>query len=236
MTPHPKKRNPRNTNPFTPLSLRRSLHPSQNTLPKPPPSLLAPRTAHQPATSNADYFHLINIQRAITKSFATKMLQNYSSAIHAFLAWCDTHNIHEDLRFPASEYVLCAYIASLSGSRSKSSINGSLAALKAWHNACSRTWNNSPRLTMVTRSASASAPASSRRPIRKPVTTDMLSSLVRNLNLKDPSDAAIAATALVAFWGQCRLGELIGTSKLKHDPTKHPSRSSLGPSVSFDGS
>ncbi|KAG8738157.1 hypothetical protein FRC10_007231 [Ceratobasidium sp. 414] len=179
---------------------------------------------------------MINIQRAITKSFATKTLQNYSSAIHTFLAWCDTHNIHDDLCFPASEYALCAYIEPLSASRSKSSINGSLAALKAWYNACGRTWNDSPRISMVARGAAASAPAPSLRPARKPVTTDMLTAPVRGLNLRDPTDAAIAAAALVAFWRQCRLGELVGTAKLKHDSAKHPSCSSLGPPVSLDGS
>ena len=37
----------------------------------------------------------------------------------------------------------------------------------------------------------------------------MLSQLIQNLDLDSPFDVAVAACAVTAFWGQCRLGELL---------------------------
>ena len=37
----------------------------------------------------------------------------------------------------------------------------------------------------------------------------MISQLIDNLDLNSPFDAAVAACAVTAFWGQCRLGELL---------------------------
>ncbi|KDN34222.1 hypothetical protein RSAG8_12690, partial [Rhizoctonia solani AG-8 WAC10335] len=41
------------------------------------------------------------------------------------------------------------------------------------------------------------------------------------------ADASVMACANAAFWGQARLGELVATSRLKHNPTTHPSRNSI---------
>ena len=40
----------------------------------------------------------------------------------------------------------------------------------------------------------------------------MLTQLIANFNLSTPFDAAVAACATTAFWGQCRLGELLPPS------------------------
>ena len=53
----------------------------------------------------------------------------------------------------------------------------------------------------------------------------MLIQLIQNLDLSRPLDAAIAACAVIAFWGQCRIGELLPVSALLPFPTPLPSRS-----------
>lgn len=47
---------------------------------------------------------------------------------------------------------------------------------------------------------------------RPPVNSNLLIQLVQGLDLTAPLDAAVAACAVTAFWGQCRLGELLPLS------------------------
>ncbi|KAB5588998.1 hypothetical protein CTheo_7560 [Ceratobasidium theobromae] len=79
-------------------------------------------------------------------------------------------------------------------------------------------------------------PTHSVRPRRHPVTIDMLRKLNEGLSTSNPLDPATRAAALVAFWAQCRLGELLGSSKSHHDSSRLPSRRSLGPAISDNGS
>ena len=53
----------------------------------------------------------------------------------------------------------------------------------------------------------------------------MLVRLVNALDLSSPSDAAVAACAVTAFWGQCRLGELLPPYPLSLPPSPLPLRS-----------
>jgi hypothetical protein len=55
----------------------------------------------------------------------------------------------------------------------------------------------------------------------------MLSQLHKKLELSNPLQATVFATATIAFWGQCCLGELLGTSRCVHNPRTLPSRCSL---------
>lgn len=53
----------------------------------------------------------------------------------------------------------------------------------------------------------------------------MVSQLVEALNINSPLDAAVAACATTAFWGQCRLGELLPLSLAVSPSTLFPTRS-----------
>ncbi|KDN33137.1 hypothetical protein RSAG8_13772, partial [Rhizoctonia solani AG-8 WAC10335] len=64
----------------------------------------------------------------------------------------------------------------------------------------------------------------------------MLVILHDQLDLNCAMDAAIFAAALFAFWCQCRLGELLGSTKRRHDPRRYPSRASINTSTSPNGS
>ena len=55
----------------------------------------------------------------------------------------------------------------------------------------------------------------------------MLTKLVQLLNLDDPFDAAVAACATTAFWGQSRLGELLARSQSCFSTTSTPARANL---------
>jgi hypothetical protein len=127
---------------------------------------------------------------------------------------------------PASEPLLCAFAASLASIKSGSAASGIFSGLKTWHTLHDAPWRGSDRLRIVLKGVTALAPASSRKEPRAPVTLDLLIDLRNHLNLSDHFDAAVFAAATTAFWGQCRLGEIMGTSRQVHTASKIPSRSS----------
>jgi hypothetical protein len=87
-----------------------------------------------------------------------------------------------------------------------------LLALKTWHMAHNLEWKGSTRLRQVLSGVHNLSPSTSRHMPQLPITALMLFQLVFSLNLSLPFDAAAAACACTAFWGQCRLGELLPIS------------------------
>lgn len=207
------------------------------------PDTPQPPTAHilppPPSPPSAQLFNprLPKIVKDVLESSLAKgTIANYQSAVRTFTNFCDTNNIHNSLRLPADEFVLCTFGASLARHFSGSYAQSIFSGLKAWHSFNNAEWKGGHRLQLILRGVTRLAPDSSRREPRQAITVEMLQSLRSNLDLASPSDAAILAVALVAFWGQCRLGELLGSSRSTHDPSRFPSRSSIGTSVSAKGS
>lgn len=171
---------------------------------------------------------LKNVQMALTHSWAPSTMQGYQLGIQKYVAFCNKENIPEGRRTPAHELVLCAFAAENIGKLSAAVARNRLAAVKAWHIANNWTWNGSDRLSQILRGVSNLAPLPSRRDPRAPVDVRALNILYHSLDRNDHLDSAILACALTAFWGQCRLGELLPTSAT---PGSHhntlPSRTSL---------
>lgn len=170
------------------------------------------------------------VSRAIQKSWANSTLKRYSGAIKQFIRFCEAEGVPERLRFPADEFVLCAFAASSFGRHAGGTPRSRLSALKAWHAAHNVKWNGSARLRFVLNGVRNSAPSLSKRPPRPPINATMLVLLIQNLDLNSPLDAAIAACAVVAFWGQCRVGELLPLSSLLPLPPL-PTRSDFKRSI-----
>jgi hypothetical protein len=161
-----------------------------------------------------------HVSQAIQDSLAHSTLKRYSGTIKQFIRFCDAERIPDRLRFPADEFVLCAFAASSLGRHAGSTPRSRISALKAWHITHNIEWKGSARLRYVLNGVHNSAPRSSRRPPRPPINAAMLSQLVENLDLELPFDAVVAACAATAFWGQCRLGELLPLSS--YVPSSNP--------------
>lgn len=172
-----------------------------------------------------------HITRAMKGALSDATLRRYSGAVKQFILFCDQERIPERLRFPADEFVLCAFAASSLGKHAGSTPRARISALKAWHVAHNLEWKGSPRLRYVLSGVHNLAPNSSSRPPRPPINARMLSQLIDNLDLNSPLDAAVAACAATAFWGQCRLGELLPTLSLSPLPTVLPTRADFKRSV-----
>ncbi|CEL60035.1 hypothetical protein RSOLAG1IB_12295 [Rhizoctonia solani AG-1 IB] len=167
------------------------------------------------------------LEKAISRGLAPRTHKNYSSFVNQFQLFCEGENIEKSAIFPADELVLCAFVGSFAGEKSGSTAGAAVSALKAWHRLHGVEWKGSYLLAHVLKGVANLAPQSSRRPARPPVTIPMLNALRLGLNLQSPFDSAVFAAALSAFWGQCRLGEILGSSRLRHDPSSIPSRSSF---------
>jgi hypothetical protein len=153
-----------------------------------------------------------HVTRAIQSGWADSTVKRYSGAIDQFIRFCDSEGVPDHLRFPADEFVLCAFAASSVGIHARTTPQNRLSALKAWHLAHNIEWKGSSRLRYVLNGVHKLAPRDSKRAPRPPINATMITQLVQHLNLDSPLDVAIAACATTAFWGQCRLGELLPAS------------------------
>ena len=90
-----------------------------------------------------------HITRAIQNGWANSTIRRYSGAIDQFIEFCDAESVPDRLRFPADEFVLCAFAASSIGKHARSTAQGRLTALKAWHIAHNLEWKGSSRLHYV---------------------------------------------------------------------------------------
>ena len=166
-----------------------------------------------------------HVNQAIQSGWADSTIRRYSGAIKHFNRFCDSEGIPENLRFPADEFVLCAFSASSIGKHTRSTPSNRLSALKAWHIAHNMEWKGSSRLRYVLNGVHMHAPGHSRRPPRPPVNARMISQLLEHLDPASPLDVAVAACATTAFWGQCRLGELLPSSLKPRRLSLVPARS-----------
>ena len=210
----------------TPHSPRFNCHVTQN-----PPSI--------PSTPRHSFFDVENnssllsphsrhrVTKAIRNGWAKSTVKRYSSSIKQYIRFCDMEAIPEHLRFPADEFVLCAFAASSAGVYARSTPRNQLSALKAWHIAHNLSWNGSSRLRYVLNGVHNLTPRGSKHSLRPPVTAKMIIQLIQHLDLNAPLDIAIASCATMAFWGQCRLGELLPSSFLVLLSILFPLRSSL---------
>lgn len=190
----------------------------------PLPPQLPIETPHWPTE-----FH-DNINKALLRAWAPATRKNYTSGINRFLSFCRRHNIHSKLILPANDFLLCAFVADISTYLTSLTIRNTLSALRAWHIEYGFDFPRSERLLTLARSASLNQ---STKPLRKPVTIDLILALHKNLVLHNSFDLAVFACALTAFWGLARLGEILPVSK-SADLSLLPSRhniTSISPSI-----
>jgi hypothetical protein len=200
-------------------------------LPQPPFS--PPSSDHSSFFDVASDTHLLSPQsryhvtQAIRSGWAGSTIKRYSGAIKHYITFCDAEGVPAHLRFPADEFVLCAFAASSIGRHTRSTPSNRLSALKAWHIAHNLEWKGSSRLRYVLNGVHNLAPSSARRPPRPPINAKMVSQLLEHLDPNSSLDVAIAACATTAFWGQCRLGELLPPSSSVLLSTSLPTRAAF---------
>lgn len=152
-------------------------------------------------------------------------MKRYSGSIKQFIHFCDSENVPEHLRFPADEFVLCAFAASSLSKHSGGTPRSCLSALKTWHITHNIEWKGSAGLRYMLNGITNQAPGSSKQMPHPPINARMISQLIEGLDINLPFDAAVAACATTAFWGQCRLGELLPSTLSTPSSTPFPTHS-----------
>jgi hypothetical protein len=140
-------------------------------------------------------------------SLEEKTRSNYGAGLLRFNQFCDTHDIAEADRCPASEVLISAFIASYAGLRSSDCINNWLSGIKWWHVFQGAEWYGGDMLATVKKGVAKLVPDSSRRDKRHPVTIEHMHCLLHGLDLSNAKDAAVYGASSVAFHGLCRSAE-----------------------------
>jgi hypothetical protein len=162
----------------------------------------------------------------------------YGAAILDWILWCDDEHVPEHLRLPADEQTFRLFITSKIAKEGKSKIAGTFSGIRAWHIAQELAWvlGNDPLTIGFKKAVISKAPASTSLPPRPPIRLVHLEALHRLLDLHLPSDSAFFAIACCAFWGVCRLGELVVPSELSDPEPDHRVRRLCNLTFSFDNS
>lgn len=138
---------------------------------------------------------------------------NYDGAMRHFRQWLRAERIHWDDETSVPEQVLCAYAASMAGTYSGGTAQSRLGGLRYWHEQRALDWLGSARLRRIVKGVGLAAPLDAHREQRPPVTEAMLDEALNTLDPTRPFDVCVAAAALVMFWGQLRIGEVLSATR-----------------------
>lgn len=154
----------------------------------------------------------------MSRAWASSTLETYGAGLLAFHVFCDTYDISEDQRTPATTDLMVSFVSTMAGIYSGSAICNYVSGVRAWHILHRLPWHLDPAtMEAVIKGGESLAPPSSKCLARKPVTVNILQSIQEHLDLEANSrDIAVWACATCLFYGVARLGEL-GPS---HIPTK----------------
>lgn len=170
-----------------------------------------------------------SVAHVLAAVWAPATTVKYSAAVLRFMSYCTKEHVPTCARLPASEQLLCAFAASMAGTKSASTIRSDLAGIRGWHILNCASWNGSVSLSYVLKGCEHLAPSGSRLLPRPPVTLQMLEHLESDLDSSSPMDAAVLFTATVAFYGQLRLGEILPANERRDTGHGVPTVADLGP-------
>ncbi|KAF5386129.1 hypothetical protein D9615_002403 [Tricholomella constricta] len=172
-----------------------------------------------PVENQSQVYHLL------LESLSESTRQSYGAGLLRFTQFCDRLRISENLRMPASDALLSAFIADASSSCSGACVRNWLSGLRAWHIIHRAEWHGRDPWVISLQKSADKFGIPFKRPPRNPIMARHLLCLCNNLDLTSPFGAAVWAAALVAFWGCRRLGELLPSSTA-FSPSRHVSSSS----------
>ncbi|KAH7917748.1 hypothetical protein BV22DRAFT_1025826 [Leucogyrophana mollusca] len=151
---------------------------------------------------------LARIQEVLNLTFADNTRETYGAGLLVFHVFCDLKSIHEDQRSPTPPVLLSAFIATLSGSLSSTTITNYVYGIRAWHLIHGMAWApNDAELTALLRAANTLRPPSSKRKAHLPFTPNHILALRSQLDLSSPLHASIYACLTTTFHSTARLGE-----------------------------
>ncbi|KAJ7463442.1 hypothetical protein B0H11DRAFT_1734596 [Mycena galericulata] len=174
------------------------------------------------------------ISDTLAHAWAPSTLDKYTNGLAHFNSFCDENGVALAFRLPVSEFLLCAFAASYASTLAAGTVENKLAAVRAWHIINDVKYARGLRLDYVLKVIENLSPGS--QAPRPPITPEMLWLLFSHLDLTDTFDLAVFCTAAVAFWGQCRLKELLSKTERSFNPVVIPTVANLKPPCTPAGS
>ncbi|KAJ7760240.1 hypothetical protein DFH07DRAFT_957616 [Mycena maculata] len=165
---------------------------------------------------------LQNITNVLSHSWADGTLETYGSGLLIFHCFCDSRNIPESARTPASPDLLAAFLAAAVGSYAGKTLENYLSGVCAWHILHGVPWGpNKDECTALLRAAAALQPKSSQRKKRLPYTVDIINTLLSQLDPTVPLDASVSSYLTTGYYSCARIGELTVKTLQSFDPAIH---------------
>jgi hypothetical protein len=177
------------------------------------------RASDETATkfSNAASSQLFEVTLA-SLDVATR--KTYVAGLLRFHQFCNLENVAEESRMPASDRLLATYAAWSAGSVLGDTTGNWIAGVHTWHDINQALWLAGDMLRRAKAGTVKLTPSTLVQPKRNPVTVAHLHALLRALDLSNLFNAAVWAAACFAFWGCCRLGEVVTPGALSDDKDK----------------
>jgi hypothetical protein len=158
----------------------------------------------------------------------------YGSGLLIYHLFCDSINLPEEQRAPASTGTIQAFLASVAGAYSKSAINNYLSGIRAWHLYHGIEWAIDDKTTsMMLRATNVLSPPP--EPKRTPYTVEYITKVLEQLDSTNTFDVAVAACLTTCFWSAARVREFTTGDMKTFDPTTDTSVSNMGKDVDRKG-
>lgn len=171
------------------------------------------------ALSDCDIDHIFAV---LAHSHTISTCECYGSGLLVFHIFCDSCDIPEGQRCPASSILLLAFIANCTGLYSSRTLENYLYGIRAWHLLHGLPWlTDQTQITLALEGAKCLAPPQSSHLKRSPFTIDLLVEIRSALNLSTPLHAAVYACLTTSFFAIARTGEFTVNSLSCFDPLQH---------------
>jgi hypothetical protein len=193
------------------------------------PALVVSSSINKRVTSQRHADALIQaknkLELALAHSHAPKTSKNYDYAVRRYVNFAASIGYPEDAALPASEELILLWICEGLGKTGPGTAKQNLSALRAWHLKQRLPWHRPECVPFISKALREFWPRESKKPAsRPPITSSMISMLVQAWQGGSPRELCALAIALVAWCGQCRLGELLPESQHNFDPKRLPRR------------
>ena len=162
---------------------------------------------------------------AIRSALVPATATTYAAGMKRFTQFCDQWDIPESDRMPASYALLSAFIAFHIGKEAGNTIKTWLSGIHAWHAVNHAPWYGDDKWVHLCRTVANREGTSHEKPPRPPASLHHLRVLRHALDISIPFHAAVWVTALAAFFGCRRLGELTVLNLSSVDPIFNVMRS-----------
>ena len=165
---------------------------------------------------------LERILDVINVSWATGTRDAYGAGLLVYHVFCDSCNVPEEERGPASPILVIAFISSCAGSYAGGTLASYVFTIRAWHILHRLSWSmDNLQVKAALTGATILAPPASRCPKQAPVTVGLMECICSKLDLSDPLDAAVASCLSTTFYSVARTGEFTVPTLTAFDPTQH---------------